>query len=493
MKIFGFEIKRIKKPQQKRNYVAAKVNNLTADWLTNNLTSDEILRYSLQRIRDRSRDLERNDDYMRNFLRKLEMNVIGAKGIVMQSKVKFKVTGELDIKTNLMLENGWAKWGKRYASVCETLSFRDFCKLLIRTVARDGECFIRLIRGYDNPFGFSMQIFEADYVDEKLNQELTNGNRIVLGVEKNKYGKPVAYWFFEKHPGDKQFAGNRYIRIPADEIIHVFVKERPTQTRGVPWIVSAMMKLRMVGAYEEAEVIAARVSAAKMGFFTESVEGLSYGGEVDSFGNVITEVEPGLLERLPPGVDFKPFDPGSPNSEFGDFVKAMLRGISAGLGCNYNTLCNDLESVNYSSLRAGSIEEREYWKDIQQWFIDNFLERVYPAWLEMAALSGQIQINFSEIDRYISPEWQPRRWDWVDPLNDVKAKLLELKNGLTTRTKILAEKGIDFEDVLEELKREKDLMEKYGIKITDVDDSMAMVLETATEETFLGGGNGDKG
>jgi len=360
MKLFGFEIKRIK-PRQKRNYTAAKVNNLTADWITNNLTSDEILRYSLSRIRARSRDLERNDDYMKNFLRKLEMNVIGAKGIVLQSKVKFKVTGELDIKTNMMIESEWNSWGKRYASVCESLSFRDLCKLVLRTVARDGECFIRVHRGYDNPYGIALQVFEPDFVDEKLNQELPNGNRIVLGIEKNKYGKSVAYWFFEKHPGDKQFAGNRHVRIPAEEIIHLYVKERPTQTRGVAWAVSAIMKLRMLGAYEEAEVVAARVSAAKMGFFTETTEGLSYEGEVDTSGQFITEVEPGILEKLPPGVDFKAFDPGSPNAEFGDFVKAMLRGISAGLGCNYNTLCNDLEGVNYSSLRAGSLDEREYW------------------------------------------------------------------------------------------------------------------------------------
>jgi len=491
LKIFGYEISIRKQKLTKRQYQGAKINRFTADWLTPNFTADEILRWSLPTLRERSRDFERNNDYMKNFLRKLEANVIGAKGVVLQSKAKFK-NGDLDIKTNSMIEDEWEKWGKRYASVCETLTFRDICKLALRTVARDGEVLIRVLRGFDNPYALSLQVLEADYLDERLNQELPNGNRIIMGVEKNKWGKPVAYWLFERHPGDRQVAGNRHIRIPAEEIIHLYVKERPTQTRGIPWIASAILKLRMLGAYEEAEVIAARVASAKMGFFIESFEGVQYTGAVDEQG-IISEVEPGVLEKLPPGVDFKPFDPGNPSAEFSDFVKAMLRGISAGLGCNYNTLCNDLESVNYSSLRAGSLEEREYWMDIQSWFIDAFLEKLYPVWVQMSALSGKVKVPYEEIDRYIAPEWQPRRWDWVDPLKDVQAKVMELKNGLTTRTRICAEQGIDFEDILEEIKREKQLMDKYGITIQDIDKDTALITE-GNEEVLAGGnGNGNQG
>ena len=479
MKIFGFEISRIKEKEKvrKRYFTATKTNNLTADWiLPHRLSYDEILKYSLAKLRERSRDIERNDSYFRNFLRKLEANVIGAKGVILQSKVYYKVIGDLDIKTNKMIEDAWDKWSKRYASVCGELTLRDIAKLVLRSVARDGECFIRLVRGYDNPFGFALQVLEAEQVDDMYNGT-NNGNRIIMGIEKDEFGKPVAYYVFKYHPGERGVTGNERIRIPADEIIHIYIKERASQTRGIPWGVAAIMKLRMLSAYEEAEVIAARISASKMGFFTEAPEGVNYISEVDEeTGELITEVQPGILEKLPPGVDFKPFDPGSPNSEFGDFVKAMLKGISSALGCSYNTLCNDLESVNYSSIRAGTIEEREYYKDIQQWFIDSFYEKIYPVWLEMADLSGQIKINREEFERYLNVEWQARRWDWVDPQKDVMAKVLELKNGLTTRTRILAEKGIDFEDILEELKREKQLAEKYGIELKDVDNKITEIL-----------------
>ena len=281
MNLFGFEIKFRRKQEKprKRNYTGAQVNNLTWDWVTANLTSDEYLRWNLKRLRERSRDLERNDDYMRNFLRKLEINTVGAKGIILQSKVYFKTTNDLDIKSNSIIEDEWRRWARQYVSVCETLSLRDFLKIILRTIARDGEVLICKIRGYDNPYRYALQILEADFLDEDLNQDLPNGNRIIMGVEKNRYGKPVAYHLFEKHPGERSYAGNRHIRIPAEEILHLFIKERPTQSRGVPWVASAMIKLRMLGAYEEAEVVAARVAASKMGFFTEDIEGASYEGE----------------------------------------------------------------------------------------------------------------------------------------------------------------------------------------------------------------------
>jgi capsid protein len=126
--------------------------------------------------------------------------------------------------------------------------------------------------------------------------------------------------------------------------------------------------------------------------------------------------------------------------------------------------------------------------DIQSWFIDAFLEKLYPVWVQMSALSGKVKVPYEEIDRYIAPEWQPRRWDWVDPLKDVQAKIMELKNGLTTRTRICAEQGIDFEDILEEIKREKQLMDKYGVTIQDIDKDTALITE-GNEEVLTGGNN----
>ena len=99
----------------RRGYQGAKINRFTADWLTPSLVADHILRWSLPILRNRSRDLERNNDYVRNFLRKLEINVIGPKGVILQAKARKALTEELDLKNNQIIEQEWERWSKHVA------------------------------------------------------------------------------------------------------------------------------------------------------------------------------------------------------------------------------------------------------------------------------------------------------------------------------------------------------------------------------------------
>lgn len=472
MRLFGFEIRKVK-PQRIRNYAGAKSDRLTSDWMTTNLVSDEVLRWQLSKLRSRSRDLANNNDYMRNFLRKLKVNVIGPNGIGMQSKARFR-NGGLDKRANEKIEAAWEKWTKKEnASVCGTLSLKDLLNTAIETVARDGEVLIRKVKGFDNKFNFALQLIEADYLDENLNRDNIDGTKIRLGIEKNKWGKPIAYHLFENHPGERNSTvGQKYIRVPADEIIHLFIKERPTQSRGVPWAHTAIIRLRMLGAYEEAALVNARIGASKMQTIIMGEEAFEYQGDgKDAYGNIIDEVEPGMREILPPGTTLHDFNPQYPSQEYGIFNKAALRGIASGLGCSYNSLANDLEGVNFSSLRSGLLEERDGWKAVQTWFIENSLDLIFPEFLLMAILSGNLDLPYTDIDRFIAPKWQGRRWEWIDPEKDINARITALKAGLTTRTRICAEQGDDFEEILEELKEEQKMIIDAGLQFNFDDKS----------------------
>lgn len=123
------------------------------------------------------------------------------------------------------------------------------------------------MRGYNNPYGFALQFIEADHLDETFNREIRNDGRIEMSVEMDRFRKPTAYHLLVKAPnGGYLQPGNERIRVPASEIIHGYVVNRPAQVRGIPWAVSAMSRLHMLGAYEESELVAARVASAKMGF-----------------------------------------------------------------------------------------------------------------------------------------------------------------------------------------------------------------------------------
>src|SRR5690242_1036059 len=83
-----------------------------------------------------------------------------------------------------------------------------------------------------------LQIMEGDQLDGSR-VSLNGDNRIINGVEFNIIGKRTAYWMFENHPGSLlpgvSLIGSLQSKaVPADEIIHLYRKER-TQVRGTPW------------------------------------------------------------------------------------------------------------------------------------------------------------------------------------------------------------------------------------------------------------------
>jgi lambda family phage portal protein len=434
-------------------------------------------------MRARSRDLAQNNDHAKRFFSMIESNVIGAKGILLQNKAKLS-EGQLDTVNNDKVEVAFKRWGKKNnASVTTRLSWTDIQKIFIKTVARDGEVLVRKVKGYSNEFRFALEFIEADHLDENHNEELTNGHRIVMGVEIDQWKKPVAYHLLTKHPGEYSYYrtdGKTIDRVPADQIIHAFIQERPTQTRGIPWMHSAMTRLNMLGGYEEAELVAARTAACKMGFFT-SPSGDGYtGDDKTDDGDVISKAEPGMFEQLPQGMDFKSFEPSHPTNVFQYFNKAILRGIASGLNVSYNSLASDLEGVNYSSIRAGLLDERDCWRAIQGWIIENLHEEVYPEWFNMAVVTKQLDIKPIDIERLAVAQWQPRGWAWVDPENDTTAAIMAVNNGLKTRRMIAAEQGYDLEDIYRELAEEKELAKKYGLEFPE---EQSTVKKNKKEET----------
>jgi len=455
----------------KRSFAAAGINRLTNDWISSPLSVDAELRYKLRVLRTRSRDLETNEPYMRRFLSLLKTFVIG-QGIQFQSKVKTGVNGTYDSVANGIIEDAWNKWGKKeFCTVTGKLSWVDVQKMVIQAVARDGEILIRKIKNFDNPFRFSLQLLDADLMDEEYNEDkLPNGNRVRMGVEVDNWDRPAAYWLFQRSPYDYPYGstavvGNR-IRIPVEELTHLFVQERPTQTRGYPWATSVMIRMAWLKGYEEAELISSRESASKGGFIKsqKSTEPLIYDGK-DSAGNLIERVEPGTAYiNLPPGTEFQPYDPQHPTGNFVAFSKEILRGISSGMNLNYHMIANDLETTNYNSIRAGQNVDRDYYRELQVWTVEHLCEDIFPDWLGMGLLSGAVNLPAQKLDKLNCPKWVPRGFTYIDPQREVVAELTALQAGFTTRSKIVAEQGLDYEELLIELKHEKELEVQNGIE-----------------------------
>jgi len=448
----------------RRGFDAASGSRLFNDWTTSSYSSTEELKYTLGKIRARSRDLFNNNDYARRFIELCKANIAGPQGVQLQARA-IEDNGSADKVANQIIEKEFSNWGKS-CTVDGRLGWVDAQKLFVETVARDGECLIRLVRGYNNPYGFAIQFIEADHLDETFNEELKSDSKIEMSVEMDKFRRPKAYHLLVKPPnGIALVRGNDRQRVPASEILHGYMVNRPNQVRGIPWAVTAMSRLHMLGAYEQSELVAARVASAKMGFFT-SPDSEGYVGEDVMEGYTpIMEAEPGSFEQLPAGMDFKSFDPDHPTTAFKDFEKAMLRGISSGLNVSYASLSNDLESVNYSSIRQGSLDERDHWRSSQRWLIDHFCRPIFEVWLDEALARQAVPLPVRKRDKWVKVDWHPRGWQWIDPQKEVAANIEAVKNGFKSLADVMAEQGRDPFDTLSQLAAEKELAEAMGLNL----------------------------
>lgn len=461
---------RTKAVPAKRDYLAASKGRLYMDFKGSNKSADAEIRWSLRDLRNRSRDLERNNEYARRYLQLLQTNIVGENGFRLQLKGR-NIDGTIDMAGNNIIEAAWEEFSRLGGPTVDgKMSMTDLSNHVIRGMARDGEVFLHIVNKNYLRHGIGVQIIEPDRVDEQMNETLRDGNQVRMGIELDSSTRRVAaYHVLVNNPGDYDYAttttGTFRQRIPADRMLHIYLQERADQTRGVPWTVTAMPALKMLHGYREAELVAARVGAAKMGFFTSPAgDGFTADGYEDTF-TPLYDAEAGTFHQLPAGVDFKAFDPTHPTTAFADFEKAILRGIAGGLGVSYTALANDLEGTSYSSIRQGALEERDFYKTQQRFMIEHFIDPMFRLWMRHVMDFALIPINgpgkFEKFALGIS--WRARGFQWVDPLKEINAAVVGLQNGIISHTDIAATYGRDAEETFAQIQRDKEMAKLFGL------------------------------
>jgi lambda family phage portal protein len=452
------------KPTAKRSYAGAQLNRLTGDWYASILSADQELKGDLRRLRGASRSLVRDNGEAARYVQMVAENVVGHKGIQLQ--MEFQTTrGTSATAVNDAVEAAWEEWSyPENADAGRRLSWVEMQTLIVRALAQDGEALVRMVPGAPNDFGFALHVLDADQLDETYGGasplRLPNGNEVRMGVEVDpRFAAPVAYHLWSEHPSE---AGSQYRkreRIPAEELLHLYIVLRPGQSRGVPWFAPVLVAHKMCAAYEEAEITAARIGASNMAAVAidETKAGsapLAAAGESE----IPFELQPGSFFRLNPGESLVSTDFGHPSTAFGPFTKNIKRAIATGLNVSYTALTGDLEAVNYSSIRAGLLSERDFYRVVQTWLSCHLHRIVFREWTKHAMVNLHIPIrNPAEYMR--AATWKARGWQWVDPLNDVQAAALAVQEGFWTRSDVCAERGFDFEENIDRRAHE----EQYAI------------------------------
>lgn len=444
---------------------AADNSRLAASLATEAEFINRTLRYQLRTLRARSRQLCMNNAYGKKFAKMVVDNLCGPSPFILQAKVK-TVRGKIDDMANTRIEAGWKSFSRKgQCEITEQWSLNAVWKLIARIWAVDGEVIIRRYKGPDyGKHGYQLQVIDSDRLDDLKNVKLSNGGAIAMGVEYDAIGKPVAYHILKRKPADWERGYTRETdRVPAGEILHLFLPEHAEQGRGVPWMYAAMMELVHLGAFEEAAVIAARVGASQMGVIqSPDGGGQLHGDSTTPEGNAQIEAEPGTFPILPPGYEMAGWNPKYPDAAVGPFLKSCLRGIAAGLDVAYHNLANDLEGVNYSSAQIGEMGERDAWMGLQNFMIEHCCQPIYDEWLGMQILTGKLPFEYGN-ERYLDVRFQGRRWTPIDPKKHIESSIAAIDARLKSRSRVVAETGEDFEDMVNELAAEEELLKKKNL------------------------------
>ncbi|OGT03308.1 MAG: phage portal protein [Gallionellales bacterium RBG_16_57_15] len=480
-----------KKPGKRDNYAATygsgnsagfaggAVGRLAASMSTWAGSVNLDLDASLVIMRARARQLAQSNEYGRRFLSLVASNIVGHSGPKLQVRAYKDLrdpakSPTLDKSANDVIEIHWMRFGKK-ADITGRGPLSHLLRIVAKSVARDGEALVRIIRDSKLPYGIALQLLEADRLAENINLNLASG-AVRQGVEIDASGRAVAYWIHTQHPGDRYGSPEQKIeRIPAGDIIHVYLPERAEQVRGYTWFHAILMRAHQLHGFNESAVIAARIGASKIMTLERSEEApdaTAGMGDAQIGGAIQMNVEAGEIMELPPGYKSGNWNPEYPHANFESFVKAAMRGISAGLDVATHNLSGDMTDVNYSSARIAELAEREQWMVLQDWFIAVLIEPIYEKWLEIAMLRGDITFDISgkalPFDKRpkfaAASRFQGRRWSWVDPSKEVDASQKQVDLGINSRTNIAAAQGREFDDILDELKAEQNAMDAAGIR-----------------------------
>lgn len=416
------------------------------------------------RLRERSRELVRNNPLAAQAVQVLVNNMVGY-GIRPRAK-----SGNLarDKKVNKLFEV--------WAAQCDAhghTNFEGLTALAVREMIEGGDVFAvqrplardRRRRGI---VPLEIELFEAEHLDE-TRQALSGdyGRRIREGIEYDASGRRAAYWMFRDHPGDttaQWVTGDGSVRIPAAQVAHLYERQR-IQSRGVPWGAPAMTALRDHGEWQLAEMVRKKTEACLVGV----VLGDDDGGDPnmgplveDAEGNTIETFRPGMIAYSRGGKSVEFNTPGHAGG-IAEWNRVQMHIIAAGYRVPYALMSGDLSQANFSSNRAGLNEFRRM-VELMQWqvIIPQFCQRVWDWFCEAAFTAGMID------SPSVPVEWGPPRFESVNPKQDVEADVSEVRAGFASASQMIAKRGWDPQAVREEIAADNKVTDDLGL-ISDAD------------------------
>lgn len=487
---------------------ASKSKRQFGDWTTSSGDADSDILYDLPTLRERSRDLVRNNPLASGAINTKVVNVVGT-GLALKSSIDRDYLGLSEEEAEAWQRNAerefrvWAE--SPDCDVARTVNFYGLQELAFRSVLENGDVFA-LPTYLDRPnmiYILVVQLIEADRVCNSGWKP--DSDTLAGGVEKDANGCPEKYHVLNQHPGAvmRNRKAATWTEVPAfnssgrRNMLHLFRQLRIGQSRGVPDLAPVISSLKQLGDYTEAELSAAVVAGLFTVFIeTDDPDGMFAAKAAEALdagkpyvvGEQNIKMGAGNVMGLAPGEKVNAPNPGRPNAAFDPFVLAILRQIGVSLELPFEVLTMHFQS-SYSAARAALLQAWKFFRARRFWLADAFCRPIYEAWMWEAVAMGRINAPGFLQDpairaAYLGSEWIGDAPGALDPLKEGQAAKLYEEMGWKTGTENTAElTGGDWEQKHRQLTREKRLRTEAGLGVEPAAPALPPVVNDDEEDT----------
>ena len=516
-------------PQRRATALAGQGFNRTpydaADWSSPHMqgwqpwlgSPDGELNPYRDRIVARVRDLAKNDGWASGAVTRAVDNAIGATYRPV-SKPDYRAlaasTGNSGFDSTWADEYGrecdarWRSWADepgRYCDASRKMNFRQIARVAFRHEIVDGDSLAVLMWlprrvGLGRArYATSVQLVDPDRLSNP--SFMFDTQDIRGGVEIDQYGAPVAYHIRKAHQGDwwaaaQSMTWERVLRedgFGRARVVHNYTADRASQHRGgAGMLTPVIQRLKMLIKYDGVELDASIVNAI-FGAYVESPfdpqlvteamggdGGLGDGGLVNGYQTMRADfhnerkIAAGgvVMPILFPGEKINTVNAARPSSNFKDFEAAVLRNVAAGCGLSAQQVSNNWSDVNYSSARGALLEA---WKTMDRRaadFGDGFAQPVRVAVMEemhdrddLPMPGGEVPEFMEMRGAYARCRWMRPPRGWMDPVKEIQASIMAIEGGISTLEDECAAQGIDWEDVVDQRRIEKQRYLDAGLSL----------------------------
>lgn len=448
-----------------RSYDAAGYGNGSANWRAVNQSAELTDRYSRDTVRARTRDLERNSDMLNSVVSAYKRNVFGS-GFALRPKTGEEATDDL-------LKRAWKRWCKKQnCDVTGTQSFNQIMRMCVQRKKVDGG--ILILKRYTNQgfVPFQLQTMEVDELDNAQIQPKHAGNKVVGGIEYNRWNRPMGYWF--RQYGLDGSLPLESVYVDAKDVIFYFTKRRPSQIREMSDMSPTVTRIRDTNEFMTAVSVKERITACLAVFIKRTVPsgGVGRVRNVNESGRTSYEgktIAPGMIREMDPNDEIQVVNPNGQGTDATTYIKLMQHMISAGQGLSYEATSRDMSETNYSSARQGMIEDDLTYDDEKELLLE-VMDEIYETFVISCVLAGVIPAPsfWENKEKYLAHSWTAAPKKWIDPSKEATANKIALNTGQKTFQQMAAENGMDWKEQMDEILEVLEYARERGLEMGGV-------------------------